>query len=190
MYSSDEMTTHNATHCQRFRKAEFIKPLFLLCFVALTGIISCNPFAPAISDEEGENTTLGDQRTVEGVFQNFRYAYLFKDTLTYGRLLAPEFTFIYRDYDAGIDKSWGRDQDMIATAGLFQASQNLDLVWNDIVLATGDSVLQDISRGFNLSITFSPTDIVRLQGRVNLRIRRNLPTEPWIITRWRDESNY
>jgi len=79
---------------------------------------------------------------------------------------------------------------MISTAGLFQASQNLDLVWNDIVISTGDSVLQDISRGFNLSITFSPTDIIRLQGRVNLRIRRATPQEPWIISRWRDESNY
>lgn len=171
-------------------KNRAIVPLLCLLVGILVISISCNPFAPAISDEKSENTTLGDQRTVEGVFQNFRYAYLFKDTLTYGRLLAPEFTFIYRNYDAGIDNSWGRDQDMIATAGLFQASQNLDLVWNDIVVSTGDSVLKDISRGFNLSITFSPTDIVRLQGRVNLRIRRNLPTDPWMISRWRDESNY
>jgi len=184
------MTTHITTHCHNRYLQEYMKQLMLLSCVIMLCMVSCNPFAPAISDDEGENTTLGDQRTVEGVFQNFRYAYLFKDTLTYGRLLAPEFTFIYRNYDAGIDNSWGRDQDMIATAGLFQASQNLELVWNDIVLTTGDSVLQDISRGFNLSITFSPTDIVRLQGRVNLRIRRNLPTEPWIITRWRDESNY
>ena len=153
-------------------------------------IASCNPFAPALSDNDDAGSTLGDQRTVEGVFQNFRYAYQFKDTLTYGRLLAPEFTSIYRNYDDGIDNSWGRDQDMISTAGLFQASQNLDLVWNDIVVSTGDSVLQDISRGFNLSITFSPTDIIRLQGRVNLRIRRATSQDPWLISRWRDESNY
>ena len=162
--------------------------LFILS--AILCIASCNPFAPALSDKDDNSTTLGDQRTVEGVFQNFRYAYQFKDTLSYGRLLAPEFTFIYSNYDDGIDNSWGRDQDMISTAGLFQASQNLDLVWNDIVISTGDSVLQDISRGFNLSITFSPTDIIRLQGRVNLRIRRATPQEPWIISRWRDESNY
>jgi hypothetical protein len=149
-----------------------------------------NPFAPRLSDNQQSGGSLGDQREAEGVFQTFRYAYLYKDTLAYGKLLAPDFTFIYRNYDKGVDASWGRDEDMLSTAGLFNAAQSLDLVWNDIVITAGDSVLQDISRGFNLTITFSPQDIVRLQGRVNLRLRRQAPGQIWQITRWRDESNY
>jgi|JI10StandDraft_1071094.scaffolds.fasta_scaffold846266_2 hypothetical protein len=149
-----------------------------------------NPFAPKLSDTLPTMTGLGDQHTEEGIFQNFRYAYQFKDTLTYGQLLAPDFTFTYRDYDKGIDNSWGRDQDMLTTAGLFQAAQRLEIVWNEVVTSIGDSVVKDISRGFNLTITFSPTDVLRLNGRVDLRLRRPSATEVWKIVRWRDESNY
>ena len=154
-------------------------------------ITSCtNPFAPAKADEAPDAPILGDQRTVEGVFQNFRFAYVFRDTLTYGRLLDQQFTFVFRDYDKGIDVTWGRDEDMVATNGLFSAAQQLDLVWNDVIVADGDSLAQTISRGFNLTITFSPTDVVRAQGRVNLRIQRRSPDEVWKIIRWRDESNF
>jgi hypothetical protein len=162
--------------------------------LALAAVVYCitsctNPFAPSLS-LGGGGAVLGDQHTVEGLFQNFRYAYVFKDTLTYGRLLDRTFTFVYRNYDQGVDVTWGRDEDMLATQGLFSAAQQLDLVWNDVVLADGDSLLQNISRGFNLTITFNPSDILRAQGRVNLRIARTSTADPWKIVRWRDESNY
>lgn len=162
--------------------------------VVMTGLIligsSCvNPFAPSL-DESGGDNVLGDQRTIEGLFQNFRYAYLFRDTLTYGRLLARNFTFVYRNYDQGVDVTWGRDEDMLATNGLFMAAQQLDLVWNDVILADGDSLTKNISRGFNLTITFNPADVLRAQGRVNLLVERPTTSEPWKIVRWRDESNY
>lgn len=160
-------------------------------FIAMLVLASCtNPFAPSIADEAPDSAILGDQRTIEGVFQNFRFAYVFQDTLTYGRLLDRSFTFVYRDYDAGVDVTWGRDEDMLATHGLFTAAQQLDLVWNEIVNAEGDSVAQSISRGFNLTITFSPTDVVRSQGRVILRLERPDPASVWKIVRWRDDSNF
>ncbi len=159
-----------------------------LLFVVIAGCT--NPFAPRLLDSPTSNAGLSDQRTPDGVFQNFRVAYLTKDTLTYGKLLAPSFTFLYRNYDRGVDLSWGRDEEMIATSGLFQAAQSLDLLWNDVVLAAGDSLTYDIARGFVLTITFSPNDIVRIQGRVNLRLIRPSTTEPWTIAVWRDESNY
>ena len=163
--------------------------LFFICTLLLTS--GCdNPFAPRLVTKPLNNSGLGDQTTVEGVFQNFRFAYMTKDTLVFGRLLAPNYTFIYRDYDKGIDNTWGRDEDMIATTGLFQAAQTLDLVWNDIVTSVGDSTIKDISRGFNLTITFSASDVVRLQGRVNLRIERSSTSEKWLIRQWRDESNF
>ncbi|MBU3741845.1 MAG: hypothetical protein FGM24_06115 [Candidatus Kapabacteria bacterium] len=155
---------------------------------ALVGCV--NPFAPAEAPMAADTPILGDQRSVDGLFQNFRYAYAFRDTLTYGRLLDRTFTFVYRNYDKGIDVTWGRDEDMLATAGLFTAAQQLDLVWNDVVIADGDSLAQSISRGFNLTITFSPTDVIRAQGRVNLRLERPTSADVWKIVRWRDESNF
>ncbi|CAN5493793.1 hypothetical protein BH10BAC6_BH10BAC6_06960 [soil metagenome] len=165
--------------------------LAVVAALACCALTACtNPFAPALSTEQGTAPILGDQRTVEGVFQNFRFAYVFKDTVTYGRLLDRSFSFVYRNYDKALDITWGRDEDMLATQGLFNASQQLDLIWNEIVIADGDSLGQNISRGFNLSITFSPTDVIRAQGRVSLRIERLSADVPWKIVRWRDESNY
>ncbi len=79
---------------------------------------------------------------------------------------------------------------MKTTYGLFQNSQRLDLIWNNIVLSTIDSSTANIVRGFNLTITFSSTDIERLDGRVNMSLRKDPQTSKWLITRWIDESNF
>jgi hypothetical protein len=126
-------------------------------------------------------------KSVDGVFQNFQYAYTFKDTTIYGELLADDFNFTYRDYDIGVDVSWGRDEEMKVTYGLFQNTQRLDLVWNNIVTINSDST--NIVRSFNLTITFNPTDIVFIDGRVNLNLRKNNENK-WQIVRWNDESNF
>ncbi len=124
------------------------------------------------------------------MFQNFQYAYTFKDSTIYGKLLSNDFTFTYRDYDKGYDVSWGRDEEMKTTYGLFQNVQRLDLIWNNVVLSTEDSLSASVVRSFNLTITFSPTDVVRLDGRVNLSLRKNPGDQKWLITRWVDESNF
>jgi hypothetical protein len=124
---------------------------------------------------------------VEGVFQNFRYAYTFKDTLIYGQLLDKDFVFSYRDYDQGVDKSWARDEEMRVTYGLFQNSQRLDLIWNDIVATSSDSTR--IIRSFNLTVTYNPMNIDYVDGRVNLELKKN-SKQQWKILRWYDESNY
>jgi hypothetical protein len=169
-------------------KSKIILPLAITICVILA---SCtNPFAPKLVDSAVTSPYLGDQKTIDGIFQNFRYSYIFKDTLVYGSLLANDFLFIYRDYDKGVDASWGREEDMITTSRLFDASQNLDLIWNDVVISIGDSVVQDISRGFSLTITFNPSDILNVYGRANFHLTRSSPQEVWKISQWRDESNY
>lgn len=105
-------------------------------------------------------------------------------------MLAEDFTFTYRDYDKGYDVSWGRQDEMRTTFGLFQNAQRLDLIWNNIFLFTQDSSSAIIVRGFNLTIAFNPSDVVRVDGRVNLSLRKNQETEIWQITRWIDESNF
>ena len=169
----------------------FVRVLIIVAL--LCTLASCtNPFAPAIAVRDSSVPILGDQRTIDGVFQNFRFAYEFKDTLTYGKLLDRSFTFVYRNYDKSppLDVTWGRDEEMVTTQGLFNASQNLELLWNDVVVSDGDSVVQNISRGFNLTITFSPSDVIRAQGRVSLRLERPTSDAVWKIVRWRDESNF
>ncbi len=161
--------------------------LFLLLFI----LVSCvNPFAPGLDDSDSGDAVLGDQTETDGVFQNFRYAYLFKDTVVYGNLLADDFTFVFSNYDRGVDVSWGREEDMLTTSRLFNATQNLDLIWNDVVVSSGDSLTREISRGFTLQIIFSPSDIIRIQGRANFNLKRSKGSDPWKIFTWRDESNY
>jgi hypothetical protein len=150
-----------------------------------------NPFAPAIdTNPNNSSAALADQKTIDGVFKNFQYAYTFKDTSIYGKLISSDFIFTYHDYDQGFDVSWGRDDEMKTTYGLFQNSQNLSLIWNNIVLSSTDSTTANIVRGFNLTITFDPTDVVRLDGRVNMSLRKDPASEKWLITRWIDESNF
>lgn len=149
-----------------------------------------NPFAPSLDNSLSDNgSALSDLKNINGVFQNFQYAYVFKDTTIYGKLLTNDFLFTYRDYDQGIDVSWGRDEEMKTTHGLFQNSQRLDLIWNNEILNISDSLNATIIRAFNLTITFNPTDIIRVNGRVNLSLQKDPVSETWAITRWIDESN-
>ncbi|GBD06786.1 hypothetical protein HRbin21_00591 [bacterium HR21] len=155
------------------------------------GCAGCvNPFAPRLVEGEPPAGVIGDQRTLEGLFQNFRIAYVLRDTVLYGQLLDSAFTFTYRNYERGVDVSWGRQEDMRATAGLFRAAQQIELLWHEIVASYGDSLRHDVSRSFALTITFSPVDVVRIYGRATFRVQRARPEDPWRIVAWRDESFY
>lgn len=133
---------------------------------------------------------LSDQTDIDGVFKNFQYAYVFKDTTIYGKLLSDEFIFVYRDYDKGYDVSWGRDEDVRITNALFNTVQKIDLIWNNTVASSIDSSQAIVIRAFSLNLTFNPSDIVRIDGRVNLTLEKNKATNKWLIVRWRDESNF
>ena len=162
----------------------------LVCTILCAGCL--NPFAPALDESvQGTGSVLGDQTTIDGVFQNFKQAYLFKDTTIYGQVLSPSFIFVYRDYDKGVDVFWGRDDDLRSTFGLFENAQRLDLVWNNatpIDASASDTVF--VTRNFNLTVTFSPTDVVRIEGYASLTLERPSAKDVWRITRWRDESNF
>ncbi|MCW8803997.1 MAG: hypothetical protein OQK57_06330, partial [Ignavibacteriaceae bacterium] len=82
-------------------------------FIFALMIYACtNPFAPKFdADFDSGGPPISDQTTIEGVFQNFQYAYTFKDTLIYGNLITSDFTFTYRDYENGFDVNWGRDEE-------------------------------------------------------------------------------
>ncbi len=146
-----------------------------------------NPFAPKLDNEfSSESSIISDLSNVEGIFQNLRYAYSFKDTTIYSELLDDDFFFVFRDYENGVDVSWSREEEMKVTNGLFLNSERLDLIWNNIVALSLDST--NIIRSFNLTITFNPTDIVFIDGRVNLDLVKK--NDKWNILRWIDESNF
>lgn len=80
---------------------------------------------------------------------------------------------------------------MSSAYGLFSNIQMLDLTWNNIILNTQqDSLTSNIIRSFNLRITFNPTDVVTVDGRVNLTLHKDIVSEKWQINRWIDESNF
>ncbi len=152
---------------------------------------SCNPFAPGLDESLSEgNSILGDPATIDGVFQNMKYAYTFRDTTIYGQLLSSEFSFVFTDYDRGVEVTWGRDEEMQTTRGLFMNVQRLDLVWNDIIGRSTDSLRASVSRNFNLTVTFNPSDNLRIDGYARLDLARTDPQKPWKIVLWRDESNF
>jgi hypothetical protein len=160
--------------------------LFLVPALVFCGCL--NPFAPGRDDSISASAC--DPTTIPGIFQCFQAAYTFRDTTAYGPLLADNFVFVYRDYERGIDVTWGRDDEMRASYGLFRNAQRLDLIWNSIVSSAQDSTQMNIVRSFNLTITFNPTDVERVDGYANLTFERARATDPWKIIRWRDESNF
>ena len=64
-----------------------ILSIFILVLYSILLYSCTNPFAPKLSDKPINAGMYGDQRTIEGVFQNFKTSYLYKDTIAYGRLL-------------------------------------------------------------------------------------------------------
>lgn len=149
---------------------------------------SCfNPFAPKLDEQlSNGNLVISDLTSVEGLFNNFQLAYTFKDTLIYGELISPNFTFTYRDYEINADVSWGREEEMRVHYGLFQNSENLNLIWNEIVSMSTDST--NILRSFDLTINFSATDIILITGKINLTLDK--VNNKWQIVHWIDQSNY
>lgn len=162
-----------------------------IIFITMFIIQSCiNPFAPKLVQPLIDETVLTNQRTIEGLFKNFRYSYNFKDTAVYSRLLAEDFVFVYRNYDIGADLSWGKFEDLKTTYGLFQSASNINLIWNDSYLSIGDSSEMNIQRAFSLTIVFSPNDIVQLQGKANFKLTFNRKDSIWQIKYWRDDTYF
>jgi hypothetical protein len=159
-------------------------------FLLLTGSVvsSCtNIFAPKI-DTTNTTNIITDQKTIEGLYQNFRYAYTFKDTTVYSGLLADDFVFTYRDYVSGFDVSWDKFTEMRTTNGLFQNTQKLEIIWNNIVYQDGDSLNTNVRRSLNLTITFNPNNVERLNGFADMNLVRETADSKWKIKKWRDES--
>jgi hypothetical protein len=78
---------------------------------------------------------------------------------------------------------------MRTTNGLFENTQDLKLIWNNIVYEKGDSLLVDVRRAFNLTITFNPNDVINFYGFVDMTLFRNSAGDKWKIRQWKDLTN-
>jgi len=156
------------------------------------GLAACNPFAPALDEGSAFGDLLGDPTTVEGFFTNFRNAYELRDLSLYEPLLDSQFVFIWRDFDAQVDREWGFAEDLETTRRLFANSSVIRLQWNQILsrdqLVAG--LQERVVRSFNLTITLETGDVFRGDGNVNFLVVRRDTTAAWKLRRWRDESEF
>ena len=151
---------------------------------------SCNPFAPSLDDGDPNQGLIGDQTTVTGFFQVFRNAYELRDISLYEPLIDSSFVFIYRDFDAQIDRQWGFTQELETTRRMFQGSNWIQLQWNQIIADdfTDQNRRSRIIRSFNLAISIEDSDVLRGDGNVNFTLVRVDSSAVWRLSRWRDES--
>ena len=162
-----------------------------------------NPFAPTAGLVEGaSDIILTARESPEDVLSNFRYAYIFRDSLVYSELIDSSFIFIYFDPElegTGRFDSWGRDVELHATARLFTAFPNINLEWNSTVFAEyleegeGTQVREEffpdarearISKGFELAVGGD----IKINGTALFSFQRERSGDVWKIVRWRDES--
>ena len=149
---------------------------------------SCfNPFAPVSGELEGE-LILREQLTPDDVLSNFQISYLEKDTLIYANLLDRDFTFRYRDPElGGTWFSWGRDDELITTTGLFSAFNTFDLVWlstDTLFYINDDSLEVEMVKSLILTIDQEFT----FRGDAIFTFRREDKEDIWRIVFWQDET--
>lgn len=145
-----------------------------------------NPFAPGLGDISSENALpLSEQTNPEDVLVNFRYAYTYKDSIVYRNVLADDFQFIFRDHDNDTFVSWGKEDDIKSTVGIFGAFNVITLVWKstNYMTYTLDSTKVEISIGFILTLDST----IRITGDALFDIKK-FPDGIWRITRWVDKS--
>jgi hypothetical protein len=159
---------------------------------------ACNPFAPKLVDDESiiSGFTITEQSSPRDVLVNFRYAYVFKDSLIYSDLLDSSFIFISTNYGTNppSDILWGKDKDVRTTVGLFRHFNSLDLTWGEDFL--NDSTLYNYTDSLNSSviITYQLTidggqDIPTLKGEVFFNFKKQ-NSGRWRITRWEDLASF
>ncbi len=159
-----------------------------LCLSLLFLSACWNPFAPTEGPLEGAiSLTLTDQRSPDEVLQNFRYAYVYRDSLVYSNLLDTSVIFVYYDPDVGGTGGyafWGRDTELRTTGRLFRTFDNFTLVWNATIAEdTSQNGTISLTKTFDLSIA---GDIFLSGNAVFDFVSDSSGT--WRIHRWEDES--
>jgi len=167
------------------------KRYFLVAGCLFITCVSCfNPFAPELTRSlESVDLIVTQQQSPEEVLQNFKVAYIFRDSLLYSDLLDTAFVFAYYDPEAGTSGqivSWNRDTDLRATGRLFRHFHVIDLIWNSTISENINENTGEVSKQFDLTLVSNETDY-HVTGRAVFSFRRCWDNR-WRITHWDDVS--
>ena len=157
----------------------------------MLSVFCYNPFAPKLIDSEDSDLIITDQKTPDEVLQNFKYAYVFKDSVLYSDLLDSSFVFIYFDPNlesSGRFVSWGRDIDLKTTGRLLRNFDVIDLIWNSTIYSFNQEDRAEYSKSFNLSL-IKNNETLNLSGNAIFIFEKSEFDEKWRIVQWKDESD-
>jgi len=182
----------------------------VLLFVAILTVLlvfGCkNMFAPTLGDLDGGNSIYRmDQASPADVLHNFKYAYIYRDSLMYANLIDSEFVFVYYqpsdESGTGHYDSWMRSVELKTTGRFLNAFNYIDLIWQTTLDSTfyemnGEEVIfendlwfetaniADISKSYQLTLG----DYTTLVGDADFRFRKGADGK-WRILRWEDKYN-
>ena len=166
-----------------------ITPLMLATvFLFLAG---CNPFAPSLTDDLGCSAIITEQLSPQEVMTNFKFAYNFKDSLVYSDLIDSSFIFISKDFSTNpvTDLTWGRDDELRSTSGLFRNFSILRLDWNATIyelFTNNDSSQVELKQSFLLTLNFG-VDPTTYRGEAIFTLVKK-GSGRWKIIRWEDSN--
>lgn len=183
---------------------EGANPVRKFHYILFLSLFACvNPFAPELGNVDANASAVLTERTnPDEVLENFRFAYIFGDSLVYSEVIDTGFVFIFFDptlEGSGRFDSWGRDVELRATAGLFRAVKGITLEWNSTIEESywtpePDSVLSvayfegakkaKISKSFQLKLGTE----IQLSGTAVFTFSNERSGTGWRISRWLDES--
>lgn len=178
----------------RFFFSVMIKSYIIIITVSFVAISHCfNPFAPKLEDSDNSDLIITGQTTPDEVLQNFKYAYIFKDSVLYSDLLDSSFVFIFFDPNqesSGRFVSWGRDVDLVTTGRLFRNFNIIDLIWNSTIYSFVEEPenLVEYSKSFNLSLG-NNDETLNITGNAIFIFKKSKYDNKWRITQWKDESD-
>ncbi len=171
--------------------------LGLVGFMAVVGWSCLNPFAPTLDKSNLAADLITDQSSPEEVLTNFKYAYIFRDSLLYADLLDSSFVFQYFDPDqgaSGIFVSWTRETDLKATGRLLRTFDAVNLEWlntiNPDTLRNDTGTIESISfsRSFQLNLASSGFQF-SVSGFALFTFRQSKADDRWRIVLWVDKSD-
>jgi hypothetical protein len=182
-------------------------PISILAMMLVFLVFGCkNVFAPALGDLDGGNSIYRlDQASPAEVLHNFKYAYIYRDSLMYANLIDSDFVFVYYQPGSGSETghydSWVRSVELRSTGRFLSAFDYIDLIWqttldssyfevlDDEVLSERDSIFSsanfaDISKSYQLTLG----DYTTLIGDASFRFKKGKDGK-WRILRWEDKYN-
>jgi hypothetical protein len=186
-----------------FRDIHILKIVFTIMFAGFAGLsVNClNPFAPKLEESPGLEFLITDQANPEEVLQNFKLAYLFRDSVLYSDVIDSSFTFYYWDTNidaSGIQGHWGRDTDLKTTGRLFRIFDMINLNWESSVYTdtldwnpAQEPVKIEIIERFALKLGQSTEGLdYDIWGKALFTFKKNPFDNKWRISHWKDESFY